>query len=146
MKFNFKIVICLLVIISVLLITGCVVDRDKKALNDIYSNDSNYITVTGEVVSVNKSLQQDDTIDNWSIRIEVAYTDSDGAKTQIYQIATSSDIDVSVGDTITYVTVAKTHRNYTLRIVEVIKDGETLLAFDDGKAHVLSWIDGLAYK
>ena len=43
-------------------------------------------------------------------------------------------------------TINTEYKSYNNRIVQIVKDGATLLEFEDGKAFVFEWIDQIKYK
>ena len=144
-----------------ILLTGCLPDlsycypghlRMKKERLAIYNDNDNYITLTGKVVELNDDSHPYTLIDIcWDNQ-----NDNDNKNIRSYWIFSNyipdtlfirEPLDINVGDVITYTTTKEKYRDDDwFPIVEVIKNNETLLSFEDGKQNIINWVNQLGAK
>ena len=108
----------------------------RKHMIEYYSDDSNYISLNGVIVSIYYGQRE----------IDIATEDSDITAEGPVPFNVMIDLNVldemQVGDEITFVTAPMSFYNgHIWPIVAVEKDGKTYLSFEDGKASYLEWID-----
>ena len=134
-------------LLMILCLAGCQnpFQKQKNEMLEVYSNDENYITLTGEVVEVYSLEKQSRIVVKSDDRKD--YFPSEDSECE-YVIFADDPLEVAVGDVITYTTV-KVRFKYSrdwLPIVELSKDGEILLKSQDGKENFLAWVNQLQYK
>lgn len=115
--------------------TGCqiAINRMKKNLLEIYSNDKNYFTLTGEVIEIN--------FDNLNkIKMKCGELEEDS-----YIIFSDSNLDLNIGDVIDFTTVLSDDDDW-LPIVAISRNSETILDFETGKENLIAWVHQLQYK
>lgn len=137
-KVTLKIVLAIVVItlLSVLLY-GCYSSNQKlaKKMIEKYSDNQNYITLSGEVIEFNDN--------NIKIKCEelntyISYED----EICDYYICSDKIIDLCVGDQIYFVTVPfHFYNGHKLPIVEIKKDSNILLTFEKGKENLIDWVN-----
>ena len=136
--------LCFLIILATLSMTGCVVNRDKAVLRELYSDDSNYVTLKGVVVKLSKEYTQLNGRYCYLFWVGVERYDCD--EVYQYSFGSSTDFQLTLHDEIEYMTINTEYKSYNNRIVQIVKDGATLLEFEDGKTFVFEWIDQIRYK
>lgn len=133
---RFMLIIVLL--LSLLLLSGCF-EPTRKAMMERYSDDENYVTLCGKVLS----------IDVYNVDKRMIVVECDELKTYIpyqvnpceYYVYSTNIINLNVGDAIAFKTVPfHFYNGHQLPIVEVIVNNEVLLDFDEGKQNLISWV------
>ena len=130
---KFAILISLLVVF----LTGCNLSNQKLANKMIekYSEDQNYVTLTGEVIEINEN--------NIVIKCEelndfISYED----ELCDYYIYSDDFVELEVGDEIKFSTVPfHFYNGHKLPIVELKIDENTLLSFEEGKENLIDWVN-----
>ena len=130
---KFAILISLLVVF----LTGCNLSNQKLANKMIekYSEDQNYVTLTGEVIEINEN--------NIVIKCEelndfISYED----ELCDYYIYSDDFVELEVGDEIKFSTVPfHFYNGHKLPIVELRIDENTLLSFEEGKENLIDWVN-----
>ena len=127
--------------------SGCqtALERDKREMLEIYSNDDNYITLIGEVTEIDRESSYNIIL---SIKCEhLKQYDVNAGNECKYSVFSSSDINIGVGDTIVYKTVpSRFDYMELLPIVAIDKNDETILGFEEGKENLISWVKQLQFK
>lgn len=139
--------LCLVIILIFVFMSGCqtAVEGNKIDMLEIYGNDDNYITLTGEVTAIDSESSFNVVL---SIKCEdlkqYGINTDDECK---YLVFSSSNVNIGVGDTIVYKTVPN-FLDYTdfLPIVAIDKNDETILNFEEGKENLISWVKQIQYK
>ena len=122
-------------LILVLALTSCDFNAPlRNEMIDYYSENKNYVTLSGEITESNDNLVE--------IKCEELINYINYAKeTCYYLIYSKQTIELSVGDQIEFVTVPfHFYNGHTLPIVELKKDGETLLSCEEGKENLINWV------
>ena len=140
---KFRTTILLLIIICLLLVLStCDINKPLRTkMYTYYSNDNNYVILTGIVASK---------YDNGSV-VGIKITTENHTITRpkdngifvFYVYCTDiEDIDsLSIGDEIVFTTAAMYFYNgHILPIVSLEKEGEIYLEYEIGKANLLNWI------
>ena len=129
-----KLLVILTFILSVTLLFGCNQPLRNRMLEK-YSNNDNYVCLSGEVIRID---------DNYiEIRCEelsnyLSYEDDLCS----YYIYSDNTINLFVRDLIDFVTVPfHFYNGHRLPIVELKKNGDTLLTFDEGKENLIDWVN-----
>ncbi len=112
----------------------------KSKMIDKYTNDKNYVALSGEIIESNDNLVE--------IKCEELINYINYAKeTCYYYIYSEQTIELSVGDQIKFITVPfHFYDGQKLPIVELKKGGKTLLSFEEGKKNLINWINQLQGK
>ena len=121
----------------IILLSGCYSSNGKLANKMIekYSDDQNYVVLTGEIVGHNNNQT---IIKCEELKKHIKYQ-SDICK---YYIHSEYPLELSVGDIIEFSTVPYHFYNgHKLPIVELKKNGEILLGFEEGKSNLLDWVN-----
>lgn len=146
MMIYFKKTISLLLVSILLCLSGCqmAVERDKNEMLRLYGNDDNFIKVSGEIVSISyESVYSTVLIKGIDLSEKLPIEED----TCLFWIFSQEKMDLLAGDVIIFTTAtARFKSNDWLPIVEIIKDGNTVLSFDCGKDSLLSWVNQLQYK
>ena len=120
-----------------LLLSGCG-DRQIliKKMNEKYSNDQNYVVLTGTIVEV---VLEGSVLVIKSEDLKLYHENYDTDRFMIYGGPIE---DLNVGDEIVFTTVVFYFYNgHILPIVELKKDGVVLLSFEEGKQNLLGWVN-----
>ena len=124
----------LVFVLSITLLFGCNQPLRNKMVEK-YSNNDNYVCLSGEVIKID---------DNYiEIRCEelnnyLSYEDDLCS----YYIYSDNSIDLLIGDRIAFVTVPfHFYNGHKLPIVELKRNGDTLLTFDEGKENLIDWVN-----
>ena len=144
-----KLICCIIAICTLLSVTGCqyALDRKKNKYYEIYQDESNYFTFTGEITEIvtnvgyvgpHVKIDCGDLLDHIS---------DEEYKHVYFSISSDQPLDLDIGDTIVFVTIPK-HIQISdcLPIVAVEKDGEILLSLEDGKQNLFDWVEQLQLK
>lgn len=111
---------------------------------EIYLNEDNYITLTGEIIEI----KQEETTIWMIIKCDQLkeYIDIQN-EMHTYWVFSEAIANLSVGDTITYATASVRIRNIEwLPIVAIEKGNEKILDFETGRKNLLDWVDQLQAK
>lgn len=108
-----------------------------------YSNDENYVELTGIVVSANASEYKD-----YVLLIQITTPEHEFAlipntQEQEFRLYSNQSImqQITEGDTIKFVSAPMYFYNgHVLPIISIEKQGEVLLSFEEGKENYISWI------
>ena len=130
---KFAILISLLVVF----LTGCNLSNQKlaKKMIEKYSDNQNYVTLTGEVIEFNEN--------NVIIKCEelndyISYED----ELCNYYIYSDQFVELQVGEEIQFTTVTfHFYNGHKLPIVELKIDENTLLSFEEGKENLIDWVN-----
>ena len=146
MMIYFKKTISLLLVSILLCLSGCqmAVERDKNEMLRLYGNDDNFIKVSGEIVSISyESVYSTALIKGIDLSEKLPIEED----TCLFWIFSQEKMDLLAGDVIIFTTATVRFKsNDWLPIVEIIKDGNTVLSIDCGKESLLSWVNQLQYK
>lgn len=121
----------------VVLLSGCNISNQKltKKMIEKYSDNQNYVTLTGEVIEFNEN--------NVIIKCEelndyISYED----ELCDYYIYSDEFVELQVGDEIQFTTVPfHFYNGHELPIVELKIDENTLLSFEEGKENLIDWVN-----
>ena len=130
---KFAILISLLVVF----LTGCNLSNQKlaKQMIEKYSEDQNYVTLTGEVIEINEN--------NIVIKCEelndyISYED----ELCDYYIYSDEFVKLQVGEEIKFTTVPfHFYNGHKLPIAELRIDENTLSSFEEGKENLIDWVN-----
>lgn len=135
-----KLVVIILVLLIVLLSSctiGQVSPHTVKKMLEKYSDDQNYVALSGEVMEFdeNNVIIKCKELNNY-----ISYED----ELCDYYIFSDQIMELSRGDQIDFVTVPFHFFNgHRLPIVELKMNGDTLLNINDGKANLMEWVNSL---
>ena len=100
----------------------------------MYSDDQSYVTLQGEIVEYNNNFV---TIKCEELNVYLDYED----EVCNYHIHSDLVLDLSVGETVTFITVPfHFYNGHNLPIVEIVVNDEVLLSFNDGKVNLIDWV------
>ena len=137
-----KKLICILFVIVLSFMLSCypALENLKSKMIDKYTNDKNYVTLSGEIIESN-----DDYVE---IKCEELTNYINCTKENChYYIYSEQTIELSVGDQIEFITVPfHFYDGQKLPIVELKKGGKTLLSFEEGKKNLINWVNQLQGK
>lgn len=127
----------ILISLLVVFLTGCNLSNQKliEKMIEKYSEDQNYVTLTGEVIEINEN--------NVVIKCEelndyISYED----ELCDYYIYSDEFVELEVGDEIKFTTVPfHFYNGHELPIVELRIDENTLLSFEEGKENLIDWVN-----
>ena len=132
-----KKLICILILLSLFLLTACAYTDERLAKNMVwkFANDDNYMEFTGTVVETRDTslvvLKSNDLSEYFGQSLDDEYW---------CLIFSKDDILPEIGSEIQFVTVPYHFYNgYYLPIVELTIDGETLFPFEEGKDLLIKW-------
>ncbi len=107
----------------------------RKKMLEKYSDDQNYVTLTGEVIEFK---EHNVTIECEELQDYISYQ----SKSCIYHIYSNHFIELSVGEQIEFTTVPwHFYNGHRLPIVELKIDGNILLSFEEGKENLIEWVN-----
>lgn len=128
------------------LLSGCSNKILVRKMIEKYSDDSNYVTLSGEIVEYNyitlaKGLvvyiENDIIIKCEELRTYISYQ----TEKCHYHIFSDQTFDLSIGDEITFTTVPfHFYNGHELPIVELSIHGTTLLDYSEGKENLIYWV------
>ena len=130
---KFAILLSLLIVF----LTGCNSSNQKlaKKMIEKYSEDQNYVTLTGEVIEINENSI---VIKCEELNDFISYED----ELCDYYIYSDEFVELEVGDEIKFTTVPfHFYNGHTLPIVELRIDENTLLSFEEGKENLIDWVN-----
>lgn len=127
----------LVIFLLVTFLIGCTISNQKlaKKMIEKYSDNQNYVTLTGEVIEFNEN--------NVIIKCEelndyISYED----ELCDYYIYSDQFVELQVGEEIQFTTVPfHFYNGHKLPIVELKIDENTLLSFEEGKENLLDWVN-----
>lgn len=127
----------LVIFLLVTFLIGCNISNQKlaKKMIEKYSDNQNYVTLTGEVIEFNEN--------NVIIKCEelndyISYED----ELCDYYIYSDQFVELQVGEEIQFTTVPfHFYNGHKLPIVELKIDENTLLSFEEGKENLLDWVN-----
>lgn len=128
----------LITAILITLLLGCQSSNQRLARKMLakYSDNQNYITLSGEIVEYNDNNRI--VIKCKDLQSYLSYQN----ELCTYQIFSSQPLDLQVGSKIQFVTVPfHFYNGHRLPIVELSIDGNSLLNFDEGKANLIDWVN-----
>ena len=129
---KFAILISLLVVF----LTGCSLLNQRLVIKMIekYSDDQNYVTLTGEVIEFDRNYV---VIKCEELNDYLSYED-EFCEYSIYSVEL---LELEVGDEIKFTTVPfHFYNGHLLPIVELRIDENLLLSFEDGKENLIDWV------
>lgn len=141
-----KRLVFLIILFSLIITTGCqtALERDKKEMLEIYCNDENYISLTGKVITINSNEHDTMVVIKCESLKQHILDEDDECE---YWVFSNSNLNITVGDMITYITVkVRIKNNEWLPIVAINKNGEDILAFNEGKSNLINWVNQLQMK
>lgn len=107
----------------------------RKKMIAKYSDDQNYVTLTGEVTEFDKNNV---IIKCEELRNYISYQ----RELCDYYIYSDNFVQLQAKDEIEFVTVPfHFYNGHKLPIVELKKDGITLLAYEEGKKNLIDWVN-----
>ena len=127
----------LVIFLLVTFLFGCNISNQKlaKKMIEKYSDNQNYVTLTGEVIEFNEN--------NVIIKCEELndYTSYEDELCDYY-IYSDQFVELQVGEEIQFTTVPfHFYNGHKLPIVELKIDENTLLSFEEGKENLLDWVN-----
>lgn len=132
-----KKILIIITLMLFILLPGCY-SSDKILANKMiekYSNNQSYVNLSGEVIEF---YENNVIIKCEELNFYINYED-DMCE---YYIYSEQILDLCTGDKIDFVTVPfHFYNGHRLPIVEVIKDDNILLTFEEGKDNLLEWVD-----
>lgn len=132
-----KKVIIIIFLLFLILISGCYLSNQRlvKKMIDKYSDDQNYISLHGEIVGIDGNVL---IIECEELKTYISYED----EISEYYVHSKNNIDLDIGDNITFTTVPfHFYNGHRLPIVELVVDNEVLLDFKDGKENLIEWVN-----
>ena len=126
-----------LITLLVVFLSGCNISNQKlaKKMIEKYSEDQNYVTLTGEVIEINENyivIKCEELNDFLSYEDELCD----------YCIYADNYVDLQVGEEIQFTTVPfHFYNGHLLPIVELKIDENTLLSFEEGKENLIDWVN-----
>ena len=129
--------IVFIIIFFTIFLSGCCISNRilAKKMIEKYSENGNYVSLTGEIVEISEN---DVLIKCEELKNYIKYEDEFCR----YHIHSEQCIELSVGEEIEFITVPYHFYNgHKLPIVELRKDGKTLLTFEDGKENLIKWVN-----
>ena len=127
----------LVIFLLVTFLIGCTTSNQKLAKNmiEIFSDNQNYVTLTGEVIEFNENnvIIKCEELNDY-LRYEDELCD--------YYIYSDQFVELQVGEEIQFTTVPfHFYNGHKLPIVELKIDENTLLSFEEGKENLLDWVN-----
>lgn len=123
-------------LICVLVFTSCDINGPLRSeMLDYYSESKNYVSLEGEVIEINEYYV---VIRCEELKNYINYED----ELCEYYIYSEDIIELSVGDQIEFVTAPfHFYNGHRLPIVELKKDGNICLSFEEGKENLIDWVN-----
>lgn len=127
----------LVIFLLVTFLFGCNISNQKlaKKMIEKYSDNQNYVTLTGEVIEFNENnviIKCEELNDYLSYEDELCD----------YYIYSDQFVELQVGEEIQFTTVPfHFYNGHKLPIVELKIDENTLLSFEEGKENLLDWVN-----
>ena len=127
------------ILLLVLLLTGCTPSNRRlgEVMLNEFSNDENYVTLIGEIIEYDSSINYI-TIKSEGLKDYLAYD------TCVYTIFSQETYAFAIGDTIEFTTIIfHIYGGRELPIVGIKMNDATLLTFEDGKAAIIKYAQTL---
>lgn len=129
------ILVVAVILLSVMMFSGCSDLILKNKLLEKYSDDQNYVALSGKIVEVDGLVV---VIQCEELSEYLSYEDD----LCEYYIHSKQILDLKVGDEIQFITVPfHFYNGHQLPIVELKTSESTLLEFADGKANLIDWVN-----
>ena len=129
------ILVVAVILLSVMMFSGCSDLIQKNKLLEKYSDDQNYVALSGKIVEVDGLVV---VIQCEELSEYLSYEDD----LCEYYIYSKQILDLKVGDEIQFITVPfHFYNGHKLPIVELKTSESTLLEFADGKANLIDWVN-----
>lgn len=129
------ILVVAVILLSVMMFPVCSNLILKNKLLEKYSDDQNYVALSGKIVEVDGLAV---VIQCEELSEYLSYED-DSCE---YYIHSKQILDLKVGDEIQFITVPfHFYNGHQLPIVELKTSESTLLEFADGKANLIDWVN-----
>ena len=129
------ILVVAVILLSVMMFSGCSDLILKNKLLQKYSDDQNYVALSGKIVEVDGLVV---VIQCEELSEYLSYEDD----LCEYYIHSKQILDLKVGDEIQFITVPfHFYNGHQLPIVELKTSESTLLEFADGKANLIDWVN-----
>lgn len=129
------ILVVAVILLSVMMFSGCSDLILKNKLLEKYSDDQNYVALSGKIVEVDGLVV---VIQCEELSEYLSYEDD----LCEYYIHSKQIFDLKVGDEIQFITVPfHFYNGHQLPIVELKTSESTLLEFADGKANLIDWVN-----
>ena len=129
------ILVVAVILLSVMMFSGCSDLILKNKLLQKYSDDQNYVALSGKIVEVDGLVV---VIQCEELKTYISYEDD----LCEYYIYSDQPLDLIVGITIDFVTVPfHFYNGHELPIVELRVHENVLLAFEDGKENLMEWVN-----
>ena len=129
------ILVVAVILLSVMMFSGCSDLILKNKLLEKYSDDQNYVALSGKIVEVDGLVV---VIQCEELSEYLSYEDD----LCEYYIHSKQILDLKVGDEIQFITVPfHFYNGHKLPIVELKTSESTLLEFADGKANLIDWVN-----
>lgn len=127
----------ILITLLVVFLSGCNISNQKlaKKMIEKYSNNQNYVTLTGELIEINEN--------NVIIKCEELndYITYEDELCDLY-IYSDQFVELQVGEEVQFTTVPfHFYNGHKLPIVELKIDENTLLPFEEGKENLIDWVN-----
>ena len=125
------------IILLAIYLIGCDLSNQRltEKMIEKYSDDQNYVTLNGEVIEINEN---EAIIKCEELNDYISYEDD----LCDYYIYSDQFIELEYGDEIEFTTVPfHFYNGHKLPIVELKKDGKTLLSFDEGKENLIDLVN-----
>ncbi|MBQ9125688.1 MAG: hypothetical protein IJY13_03420 [Clostridia bacterium] len=129
------ILVVAVILLSVMMFSGCSDLILKNKLLEKYSDDQNYVALSGKIVEVDGLVV---VIQCEELSEYLSYEDD----LCEYYIHSKQILDLKVGDEIQFITVPfHFYNGHQLPIVELKTSESTLLEFADGKDNLIDWVN-----
>lgn len=129
------ILVVAVMLLFVMMFSGCSDLILKNKLLEKYSDDQNYVALSGKIVEVDGLVV---VIQCEELSEYLSYEDD----LCEYYIHSKQILDLKVGDEIQFITVPfHFYNGHQLPIVELKTSESTLLEFADGKANLIDWVN-----
>lgn len=123
-------------LLMIILLIGYATSNQRlaKKMIEKYSDNQNYVALSGEIIELNEYYV---TIKCEELNEYISYQ----SELCDFYVCSKQIIKLSVGDQIDFVTVPfHFYNGHKLPIVELKIDGNTLLAFEEGKENLIDWV------
>ncbi len=139
MKYRNKILLFLIICLLVLATTSCANTNTEKI--KYYSNEQNYIEITGTIDHVVFDDEQKVLYLGFSSLSQKTDDDCFKVVGDAYSIVMANKEYIQIGVTATFVTAPKYYGDgYVMPIVSLSVDGRNILAYEDGFSSLLEWL------
>lgn len=138
MKYRNKMLLFLMICLLVLATTSCA-NTNKEKIN-YYSNEQNYIKITGTIDHVVFDDEQNALYLGFSSLSQKTDDDCFKVVGDAYYIVVANKEYIQIGATATFVTAPKYYGDgYVMPIVSLSVDGRNVLEYEDGFSSLLDW-------